>query len=464
MIVAATLTVGLDCPKCKTAVPVNGIATATRCDNCGAHVPLDWGRLLDLSYINALERAIDLKPGKQDKGPYYGIHLVVERVEPTCAKCNAVLPSDELVALAGKGPGRCACGASFPLRAAPAELRAVYPAARAVVHEGAVADEGGANAKREPIVFACMSCGGGLDVDGAERTVTCRFCTKTNYLPDGVWLRLHPPRQLEPFVVLSEIDEVGALMSEYRKGTPEKAERDAKRSDLPLPRLMALAHGAGSAQLVVAENPACTPEVLEVLARSSKWRVRDAAAKHPNATDATIAKAAATSDRVVLAALEKDDDDEPLDEGEFVLIAGDAHASQKTLETLARKGDESVRAAAAGNKRTPLATALALVDDEEADVRAAVARRHDLPPEIVEKLARDEDAGVRVVIARRHKLSAEIWSALADDADAGVRLAVAKNHHAPPETVSALAKSSDERVSDEAKANPKYQRKWWDVF
>lgn len=464
MIVAATLTVGVDCPKCKYAVPVNGIATGTRCDNCGAHVPLDWKRLLDLSNINALERALDLKPGRQDRSPFDGIHLVVERLEPTCTKCKATLPPDDLVARAAQGPGKCvACGAIFPLRQAPSVLREAYSAARAVVHEGIVADASDVDQKREPIVFPCMSCGGGLDLDGADRTVTCRFCNKVNYLPDGVWLRLHPPRQLEPFVVLSEIDEVGVFVSEYRNGNYEKAERDAKRTDLSLPRLLALAQGAGSVELVVAKNPSCTPEVLLVLAKSSEWRVRDAATKHPKATDATVAGMIETSERLALTEIDEDDDD-LRDSEEWALIGADKRSSKQTLVTLAREGGERVRAAVVANRSTPLEIAREFVEDEHEDVRAGLAKRRDLPAELVDKLARDDDATVRAVIARRKDLSAETSAALAADDDTEVLFALAKNEHAPAEVLTKLGKSSSERVSEGAKANPSYKRKWWDVF
>lgn len=54
----------------------------------------------------------------------------------------------------------------------------------------------------KPTVMACMSCGGSLPVDGSARLVTCQYCDANNYLPDGLWLALHPAAKRETWYVV----------------------------------------------------------------------------------------------------------------------------------------------------------------------------------------------------------------------------------------------------------------------
>jgi len=44
------------------------------------------------------------------------------------------------------------------------------------------------------IVFTCPQCGGALKIDGSERMPVCQFCNTNVYLPDDLWLRMHPAK------------------------------------------------------------------------------------------------------------------------------------------------------------------------------------------------------------------------------------------------------------------------------
>lgn len=55
----------------------------------------------------------------------------------------------------------------------------------------------------ETVLFSCLGCGAPLDVDATvPRILRCRFCDATSYIPDALWLRMHPAQRKRPFYVL----------------------------------------------------------------------------------------------------------------------------------------------------------------------------------------------------------------------------------------------------------------------
>ena len=48
----------------------------------------------------------------------------------------------------------------------------------------------------------CMKCHATLPVDGTKRLVECSYCTARNYLPDDLWLALHPAAKRESWFML----------------------------------------------------------------------------------------------------------------------------------------------------------------------------------------------------------------------------------------------------------------------
>jgi hypothetical protein len=69
------------------------------------------------------------------------------------------------------------------VRAAPPDLAAI-----GVV--GIAAETEGVKKKRDPVPLACTTCGGGLNVDGSAKLITCPFCHGQQYLPNELLLAL----------------------------------------------------------------------------------------------------------------------------------------------------------------------------------------------------------------------------------------------------------------------------------
>jgi len=59
--------------------------------------------------------------------------------------------------------------------------------------EGGVSDE--KQPVSEPVAYSCPQCAGSLMIDGTDRLVKCSYCETRVYLPDDLWLRLHPAKK-----------------------------------------------------------------------------------------------------------------------------------------------------------------------------------------------------------------------------------------------------------------------------
>ena len=155
---------GAQCPECLGHQPLNRIESKVLCRTCLSTFDVDWpGNLFSRGWSDA-PRTWPL--GKRD-------HAV-----------NALLPVKLEVQRVGEAP------AGAPVRQADATVQYVFPGASRVFDEspgGDIRDEA-----TRPLVTACMSCGAGLRIDGASRVVECAYCKDSNYLPDALWLRLHP--------------------------------------------------------------------------------------------------------------------------------------------------------------------------------------------------------------------------------------------------------------------------------
>jgi hypothetical protein len=155
--------IGTHCPECMGPIPITRIAVRRLCHRCLSTIDLEWPRDL-------LARAWSPSPrkwpvGKQDSSANVTLafKLDVQRVARAPEQAS-MRPADDLVTT-------------------------VFPDAQRVYGEAA---DGEAQPTSEPLVFACMSCGGGLKVDGTSRVVACKFCNDSNFLPDALWLRMHP--------------------------------------------------------------------------------------------------------------------------------------------------------------------------------------------------------------------------------------------------------------------------------
>jgi hypothetical protein len=135
-------------------------------------------------------------------------------VKPLCEKCGAPYREERIADGESRDIFCSSCGDPASTTVVPAWLRERVPQARQIVSVDAgaaklAAGESGSAPLPEveteatrPIVMACPQCGGSLRITSeTSRLLPCQFCRTDVYLPDAVWLRLHPARTVREWFV-----------------------------------------------------------------------------------------------------------------------------------------------------------------------------------------------------------------------------------------------------------------------
>jgi hypothetical protein len=226
--------VTLECPECALPIPVNGVVPSVFCHGCHEVVqldgPLGWRSiatyadgegcmehrvLVSSGARSAIDYFLAFEPSQTRRlyRRYQGILLEIDEAAPKCLKCRAPLDAEALLseAMTEREPdGFCgACGAVVPIRRATREDREVlHKAVAAIVNETAPRGDVREKPTTEAVLFSCMGCGAPLEIDGeVPRISTCKYCESTNFLPDALWLRLHPAQRKQPFHLLLRVSE-----------------------------------------------------------------------------------------------------------------------------------------------------------------------------------------------------------------------------------------------------------------
>ncbi len=102
-----------------------------------------------------------------------------------------------------------ACSHAMPVKAADDFMKSFHPKIIGILNDSEGADlmEKNADEKKSMVVFSCMTCGSGLQLsDKSGRMIKCPYCNNENYLPDAIWSKLHPYKDVDPFFVILDLD------------------------------------------------------------------------------------------------------------------------------------------------------------------------------------------------------------------------------------------------------------------
>lgn len=202
------------CTHCGNPVVVNGPMTAPKCPSCRKDLELSpdiWSEIIG-DYVEEYE---DTESGSGNEGTMMsgGLTLKYSCVklpppDPACPKCEENWDLDSVENGADRMLSCSKCGHATPVFPAPSWLSEVVPSARQIFFAEKEADqseEGKETGEERPIALACPQCGGGLVITAdCERTVPCKYCNVDVYLPDGVWLKLHPAKVANYWMVRFE--------------------------------------------------------------------------------------------------------------------------------------------------------------------------------------------------------------------------------------------------------------------
>lgn len=175
---AIALEVRTRCTGCGSSIAINGASDTVGCTACNRPFALDWNAMLaELAGTGTTTTQGDAT-------------VTVRRApaHASCPHCTSALP-DEVGQFASRGWAICpACGKKLSIRKPPAYL--AFTHAELLVGEELLAPTMPPTA---PVMFGCLACRAPLRADGSTRIPTCAACSVDNYLPDELWMRLHPP-------------------------------------------------------------------------------------------------------------------------------------------------------------------------------------------------------------------------------------------------------------------------------
>jgi DNA-directed RNA polymerase subunit RPC12/RpoP len=218
MIKTSIFKIQVNCPGCNMYHTVTSITGEDTCQNCGKKINLagffkssilggiDTEKYMN-SFLSGNVEQMGGTGGVENVGSY---RLSYSSQQTYCEECLELI--DETVILESiksEKPVKCSkCGHAMPLKLADYNVSNLHPKAIAVVNDSSGIDEREKNIDKDSmIVFSCMSCGSGLDLTkDTNRTMKCSYCGNENYLPDAIWTKLHPHKELSPLFVILDIN------------------------------------------------------------------------------------------------------------------------------------------------------------------------------------------------------------------------------------------------------------------
>ena len=387
-----------DCTSCGSGFPINGLAESVDCPQCGHHYNFGvnfWTSCFD---EDALEEARGLEPGQlrtvNSMSNFGTMQYHYGPALPACPECETPVALDFWSETKNPEAKEIVCGAcEFPIALRPANdiARAISPSARYIANErGIDPDALEVERKTEPVMFACLQCGAGLQVDGSSRNVTCQFCEAGNYLPEGLWRQLNPVPTASYFYLLLQLSEEKAQQKRMERDLALAANPDQGDAEAYILALIKLTeHPSLQVRTTLAENTK-NPVLLEILAQDAHPKVRSALI--PTLFSGAVDQAH-TAKLVEL--LSKDPDPKC----RFVLASQTQDSD--LVERLARDANHLVRSGAllenslgpslAG--RESLLMEIADGDDDDAKLR--LAENLSTPEAVLMTLCRDGNAAVR---------------------------------------------------------------------
>jgi len=184
------------CPRCDASVHTDSPRQSLVCGKCMSEFdfPVEvWRDTLS----GALSGMKHLKTGEGNQSTIFGhfnMILLSGKLVPYCPDCKRDFDPE------GDRDGdrlKCrGCGTVMAIREAPSWFREAVSRAKLIAGGPPARDRGEADTLENPsggaVALSCPKCGASLLVDGKDRLVPCGYCNTRVYLPDDLWLRLHP--------------------------------------------------------------------------------------------------------------------------------------------------------------------------------------------------------------------------------------------------------------------------------
>jgi DNA-directed RNA polymerase subunit RPC12/RpoP len=187
----------IKCPECDAPVHIDGPYRKVFCNTCQSDIDFPeevWGDLLG----DVIEEVPGFKEGEGTNSNIFGhfnMGMTYGKLTPYCINCKRDYKIEE--DFNGSDKVICPdCKTEAPAFTVPEWFGNILTRTKMIVGawpEGVVSDEN--QPVSEPVAYNCPQCAGSLMIDGTERLIKCDYCETRVYLPDDLWLSLHPVKK-----------------------------------------------------------------------------------------------------------------------------------------------------------------------------------------------------------------------------------------------------------------------------
>jgi hypothetical protein len=199
------------CKYCEHPLMLNAYVEEIICSACNKTNSFSsdsWKNLLE----DTFEGIDKLTPGEGQTttslGGEYNYNLIYGRQEPRCGNCKQSIDVSKIEEYSLSDGVKCLkCSHEIFIRKPVEFISKAFPLIKYLVGEDAdlISEHPTTEPLPQsvkPVLFTCPSCGGNLEIDGKNRMLTCKFCSSQIYLPDDLWFRLHPSKEVQRWYVL----------------------------------------------------------------------------------------------------------------------------------------------------------------------------------------------------------------------------------------------------------------------
>ena len=176
--------VEIKCPYCSHPVFINGPVRQIQCSNCLSTIKLKKGFWKEI---------VNSDPGKSHFQSFNNMIIEKSYSPPCCTGCGTQLDTDDIPG-EDINPAICSsCGLENPALPFPKWLRGLVYGEHIFCAE----NEGNIDSKKsmemKPVSISCIKCGAPLEIrQDTPRNAICGYCKTSQYLPDALWLSIHP--------------------------------------------------------------------------------------------------------------------------------------------------------------------------------------------------------------------------------------------------------------------------------
>lgn len=218
MLKTSIFKIQVNCPSCNTLHALSGLHEQETCQNCGKIISLReffqrqiFASAVTEKYMNAFLNGTISQIGGGAVNQAGAYKMTYSSMAAYCEECLKLADENNIIdVIKNEKPYICpACSHAMPVKAADDFAKAFHPKIIGILNDSEGADlmEKNADEKKSMVVFSCMTCGSGLQIsEKTGRMIKCPYCSNENYLPDAIWSKLHPDKEVDPFFVILDLD------------------------------------------------------------------------------------------------------------------------------------------------------------------------------------------------------------------------------------------------------------------